>query len=190
MITKNIVLEKSYQEYMNGFKDIVTGEARRGYVEVVSELKSRFADVDEITTEKEKKEFVKLFGEYLKIENILQNYDEFTNLKELQKIDLSDLEAIEAFKSTHFVSDEDIKAMQSVDILEERTIQDYRSTYNDIREWIRREREGKEKDNSKIDWDDVVFEVDLLKSQEINLDYILELIYEKNKNYLYYWTGQ
>ena len=182
MITKNIVLEKSYQEYMNGFKDIVTGEARRGYVEVVSELKSRFADVDEITTEKEKKEFVKLFGEYLKIENILQNYDEFTNLKELQKIDLSDLEAIEAFKSTHFVSDEDIKAMQSVDILEERTIQDYRSTYNDIREWIRREREGKEKDNSKIDWDDVVFEVDLLKSQEINLDYILELIYEKNKN--------
>ena len=44
------------------------------------------------------------------------------------------------------------------------------------------EREGKEKGNSKIDWDDVVFEVDLLKSQEINLDYILELIYEKNKN--------
>lgn len=180
--TKNIVLEKSYQEYMNGFKDIVTGEARRGYVDVVQELKSRFADVDEITTEKEKKEFVKLFGEYLKIENILQNYDEFTNLKELQKIDLADSETLEIFKSTHFVSDEDIKAMQLVDILEERTVQDYRSKYNDIREWIRREREGKEKGNSKIDWDDVVFEVDLLKSQEINLDYILELIYEKNKN--------
>lgn len=30
----------------------------------------------------------------------------------------------------------------------------------------------KRKGNSKIDWDDVVFEVDLLKSQEINLDYI------------------
>ena len=29
---------------------------------------------------------------------------------------------------------------------------------------------------------DVVFEVDLLKSQEINLDYILELIFDKNKN--------
>lgn len=40
---------------MNGFKDIVTGEARRGYVDVVQELKSRFADVDEITTEKEKR---------------------------------------------------------------------------------------------------------------------------------------
>lgn len=34
---------------------------------------------------------------------------------------------------------------------------------------------------STIDWDDVVFEVDLLKSQEINLDYILELIFEHNK---------
>lgn len=34
---------------------------------------------------------------------------------------------------------------------------------------------------STIDWDDVVFEVDLLKSQEINLDYILDLILEKIK---------
>ena len=40
---------------------------------------------------------------------------------------------------------------------------------------------GDEKDKSTIDWDDVVFEVDLLKSQEINLDYILELIFEHNK---------
>jgi type I restriction enzyme, R subunit len=32
-----------------------------------------------------------------------------------------------------------------------------------------------------VDWDDVVFEVDLLKSQEINLDYILELIFDHNK---------
>ena len=72
--------------------------------------------------------------------------------------------------------------MQTIDVLAERTIQDYRSAYNDIREWIRREREGREKENSKIDWDEVVFEVDLLKSQEINLDYILELIFEKNQN--------
>lgn len=180
--TKNIVLEKSYKEYMEGFKDIVTGEARRGYVDIVKELNSRFSNVEDIVTEKDKKEFVKLFGEYLKIENVLQNYDEFTNLKELQKIDLSDSIALEEFKATHFVSDEDIKTMQSIDVLQERRVQDYRSTYNDIREWLRREKEGKDKEKSKIDWDDVVFEVDLLKSQEINLDYILELIFEKNKN--------
>ena len=58
---------------------------------------------------------------------------------------------------------------------------DYRSTYNDIRDWLRREKSGKESEESTIDWDDVVFEVDLLKSQEINLDYILELIFEHNK---------
>jgi type I restriction enzyme R subunit len=33
------------------------------------------------------------------------------------------------------------------------------------------------------DWDDVVFEIDLLKSQEINLDYILELIFDHNKQH-------
>lgn len=180
--TRNIVLEKSYKEYMEGFKDIATGEICRGYVDVVKELNSRFADIDEIVTEKDKKDFVKLFGEYLRIENILQNYDEFTCLKELQKIDLSDPVAVNEFKATYFVSGEDIKAMQLIDVLAERTIQDYRSAYNDIREWIRREKEGRDKENSNIDWDDVVFEVDLLKSQEINLDYILELIFEKNQN--------
>ena len=179
--TKNIVLEKSYKEYMEGFKDIVTGEACRGYGDVVRELNSRFADVEEIVTEKNKKEFVKLFGEYLRIENILQNYDEFTALKALQKVDFSDPIAVEEFKLLYHVSDAEINVMQSIDVLEERTIQDYRSTYNDIREWLRRGREGQDRESSKIDWDDVVFEVDLLKSQEINLDYILELIYEKNK---------
>lgn len=179
--TKNIVLEKSYKEYMEGFTDIVTGEVCRGYMNVVRELNSCFPDAEEIATEKEKKEFVKLFGEYLRIENILQNYDEFTTLKELQKVDFSNPKAVREFKASYFVSDEDINVMQSIDVLAERTIQDYRSTYNDIREWLHREKEGKDKENSKVDWDDVVFEVDLLKSQEINLDYILELIFEKNK---------
>lgn len=180
--TKNVVLEKSYKEYMEGFKDISTGEARRGYVDVVNELNIRFPNVDEIFTEKDKKEFVKLFGEYLRVENILQNFDEFTNLKALQKIDVNDINAIEEFKATHYVSDEDLATMQQVVVPDERIIQDYCSVYNDIRDWLRRETLGNNKDKSSIDWDDVVFEVDLLKSQEINLDYILELIFEKNKN--------
>jgi type I restriction enzyme R subunit len=179
--TKNVVLEKSYREYMEGFTDISTGEARRGYVDVVKELNSQFPNVEDIVTEKDKKEFAKLFGEYLRVENVLQNYDEFTNLKALQSIDIDDPEALEEFKATHYVSDEDIKAMQGIEIPEERAIQDYRSTYNDIRDWLRREKAGKDKEDSTIDWDDVIFEVDLLKSQEINLDYILELIFEKNK---------
>ncbi len=179
--TKNVVLEKSYEEYLQGFTDIVTGQARRGFVEVVQELNTRFPDPDEIERESDKKDFVKLFGEYLRVENILQNYDEFTHLKALQKIDPDDAEAVAAFKEEHFLTDEKIAELQKIEVLPERTVQDYRSTYNDIRDWLRRERTGKAADESDIDWDDVVFEVDLLKSQEINLDYILELIFEKNK---------
>jgi len=179
--TKNVVLEKSYKEYLDGFTDIVTGDARRGYVEVVKALKAQFPDPDAIVTEKDKKEFVKLFGEYLRVENILQNYDEFNHLKVFKTIDPNDADAIEAFKREYFVTDEDIAAMQKIELLRERTIQDYRSTYNDIRDWLRREQFGKAPEASTIDWDDVVFEVDLLKSQEINLDYILELIFNHNK---------
>lgn len=178
--TRNVVLERSYKEYLEGFKDIVSGEVRRGYIEVVKELNERFPNVDEIETEQDKKEFTKLFGEYLRIENILQNYDEYTHLKALQTIDLNDVNAVEEFKNTFFVTDEDIKDMQQIEVLPDRAVQDYKSTYNDIRDWLRREKESTSVEKSKIDWDDVVFEIDLLKSQEINLDYILELIFEKN----------
>ena len=179
--TKNVVLEKSYEEYLKGFMDIITGEARKGYVDIVKELKEQFPQPDEIITEADKKAFVKLFGNYLKIENILQNYDEFTQLKELQKIDKKNHNAVETFKDTHFLTEEEVSAMMEIDVLQERVAQDYRSTYNDIRDWFRKEREGKAPEVSKVDWDDVVFEVDLLKSQEIDLDYILELVFEHNK---------
>ncbi|WP_421743914.1 type I restriction endonuclease subunit R, EcoR124 family [Candidatus Methylobacter oryzae] len=176
-----MVLEKSYKEYMQGFTDVATGEARRGYMDVVAELQQRFSNPDEIITEKDKKDFAKLFGEYLRVENVLQNYDEFAGLKALQSLDMTDPAAVEAFKAKHYLSDDDLIAMQAIKIPAERTIQDYRSTYNDIRDWLRREKSANEKAASTIDWDDVVFEVDLLKSQEINLDYILELIFEHNK---------
>ncbi|WP_313095370.1 type I restriction endonuclease subunit R [Empedobacter sp.] len=179
--TKNVVLEKSYKEYLEGFTDASTGEARRGFVEVVNELNEKFPNPDQIEKEKDKKEFTKLFGEYLRVENILQNYDEFTSLKALQNIDQSDATAVEEFKEMYHVSDDDLVVMQKIQLLPQRVEQDYRSTYNDIRDWLRKEKEGKQPEDSGIDWDDVVFEVDLLKSQEINLDYILELIFDHNK---------
>ena len=179
--TRNVVLERSYKEYLEGFNDIISGETRRGYVEVVNELNKKYPHIDAIETEQDKKEFSKLFGEYLRIDNILQNYDEYSHLKALQAVDLNNPNAIEEFKNSYFLTDEDVKEMQQIEVLSDRTIQDYKSTYNDIRDWLRREKEGAVIEKSKIDWDDVVFEIDLLKSQEINLDYILELIFEHNK---------
>ncbi len=179
--TSKIVLEKSYNEYLEGFTDLITGEARRGYVGLVNELKEKFPNPDAIVTEKDKREFAKLFGNYLRVENILQNFDEYTHLKAFQAIDANDVEAVEAFKVAHHLTDEDVATMKEIELPKERTVQDYKSTYNDIRDWIRKEKEGKEPELLKLDWDDVVFEIDLLKSQEINLDYILELIFDHNK---------
>ena len=179
--TKNVVLEKSYKEYMDGFSDIITGEARRGFIDVVKELDQRFSNPESIEKESDKKDFVKLFGEYLQKENVLQNYDEFASLRDFQNIDVSDAEAVEKFKSEHHLSDEDFTALAEINMPTERKMQDYRSTYNDIRDWLRREENANTQEESNIDWDDVVFEVDLLKSQEINLDYILEQIFENNK---------
>ncbi|WP_374291743.1 HsdR family type I site-specific deoxyribonuclease [Paenirhodobacter enshiensis] len=179
--TKNVVLEKSYDEYMKGFQDKESGSTRRGFVDIVKELENRFPNPDEIVKEADKKDFAKLFGEYLKAENILRNYDEFVALKELQNVDLSDPTAVEGFKAQHYLSDEDLHEMEAIKLPPERKVQDYKSTYNDIRDWLRQQKDATEKEKSNIDWDDVVFEVDLLKSQEINLDYILELIFDKNK---------
>ena len=179
--TKNVVLEKSYKEYMEGFTDVATGEVRRGFVDVVKDLETRFPDPAAIEKEADKKAFAKLFGEYLRVENVLQNYDEFASLKELQNVDMTDPAAVETFKAKHYLTDDDLTTLAAITIPAERKAQDYRSTYNDVRDWLRREKAGAEKEKSTIDWDDVVFEVDLLKSQEINLDYILELIFEHNK---------
>ena len=179
--TKNVVLEKSYKEYMEGFTEVATGLAKRGFMEIVSELEQRFPDHEAIEKESDKKEFAKLFGEYLRVENILQNYDEFAALKALQSVDMSNPEEVEAFKAAHYLDDAKLAELQTIRLPADRKIQDYRSTYNDIRDWLRREKAGEEKNSSNIDWDDVVFEIDLLKSQEINLDYILELIFEHNK---------
>ncbi len=179
--TKNVVLEKSYQEYMKGFRNVVTGETRRGFIEVVSELEQKFPHPKIIKKEVDKKAFVKLFSEYLRVENVLQNYDEFANLRDLQNVDLSDEKAVVDFQTKRYLSDEDLDTLKSIKVPTERKIQDYRSTYNDISDWLRKEKIANEKEESGINWDDVVFEVDLLKSQEINLDYILEQIFENNK---------
>ena len=171
---------KSYEEYMQGFTDAATGEAKRGFMAVVSELEQRFLTLP-VSTVKREKAFVKLFGEYLRAENILQNYDEFATLKALQKVDISDPEAVETFKAEHYVDDEKFAELQTIRLPAERKVQDYRSAYNDIRDWQRREKAANDRDKSTTDWDDVVFEIDLLKSQEINPDYILGLIFDHNR---------
>lgn len=57
------------------------------------------------------------------------------------------------------------------DLLSERDLQDYLGRYQDLRdEWKKQREEGTKEDIS----DDVVFEIELVKQIEINIDYILK----------------
>ena len=178
---RDVILERSYKEYLEGFTDEQTHQAQRGYMEVVQELQSRFPDVDEIEKTQDKRAFVKLFGEYLRIDNVLQNFDEYVQLKALQKIDKEDAQAVETFRVEYGISEEELATMMTMEPLPERLVQNYRSTYNDIREWLHKQRQDNAHKETLRDWDDVVFEVTLLKAQEIDLDYILGLIFDHNK---------
>ena len=144
-----IILEKSFSEYMDGFVDEVTGVKVKGYTEVCQEILEKFSNPQEIETEHDKKEFVKLFGELLKLDNVLRNYDEF---QEIEKP------------------------------ISEGFLQDLRSTYVEIRDEFLNLKNYEKTSDTDIDLSDVEFEIELLKTDEINLDYILALIVEKSKN--------
>lgn len=181
--TAQVLLERKYSDYMEGF--VEAGETRKGYLDVVAELQEKFPDPTQINKESDKKVFVKLFGQFLKLDNILQNYDDFTRLQALQDIDFEDETAVADFQAQYQVSDEQLEELAGLDIPTAREVQDYRSAYNDIREWIRHNPPGGNggdgSDKSEVDWSDVTFEIELLKLQEINLDYILELIFEQHQ---------
>lgn len=181
--TRSVILEHPFGDYLDGYHDDATGKDFKGYAEVVSELRERFPDPVSIETDADKFAFVKLFGEYLRLDNTLQNYDEYTALRELQMLPSDDLEAQAALQAKYDLSDEAMERLRSQEVISVRDDQDYRSAYNDIRDWIRHGREPKEQEESQLDWDQITFEVDLLKSQEINLDYILELVFEYNKRH-------
>ena len=144
----NIILEKSYDEYIHGFKNEETGEVIKGYIDICNEIITKFPEPTEIILEADKKEFAELFGELLKAENILKNFDEF-----------------ESFEK----------------IITDRQMQDMKSVYVDIRENILNLKRTEKCEDEQIDFSDVEFQIDLLKTDEINLDYILALILEKSK---------
>ena len=150
----NVIIERSYDDYINGFTDEDTGVVFKGYKELCEEIVEKFPDPTEIKLEKDKKEFVKLFGEILKKENILRNYDEFSSFEK---------------------------------IISERLKQDMKSVYIWIKDSIASKNppgggdQGNGEGDGIIDFADVEFHIDLLKTEEVNLDYILALILEKAK---------
>ena len=131
-----IVLLKSYEEYLSGYKD---GEKEiRGYKSLVEELLEKFPVGERIMGEQNQKDFIRLYSGVLRVRNILVTFDEFAGNE----------------------------------ILSERDIQDYHSAYIDIYNEFRK---GEDAEKENIN-DDIVFEMELIKQIEINIDYVLTLV--------------
>src|SRR5690606_39890225 len=94
-------------------------------------------------------------------------------------VDLTDPAAVEAFKAKHYLNDEDLTALQAIKLPPERKIQDYRSTYNDVRDWLRRQKAGDEKDKSTIDWEDR--KSTRLNSSHVKISYAVFCLKKKRK---------
>ena len=134
-----IVLMKSFKDYYYGY-NTDDGKEMRGYQSLIGELTEKFPiDNLQIVGEQNQKDFIALFGQILRMRNLLISFDDFAGKE----------------------------------ILTERDLQDYLGQYQDLRdEWKNRRRNGESTDIT----DDVVFEIELIKQIEINIDYILMLV--------------
>lgn len=130
----SIVLLKSYDDYYYGYED--KGKHVKGYEERIAELIQKYPLGQPIIGEENKKDFVVLFGNILRLRNILSSFDRFAGEEILSPFD----------------------------------VQNYTGIYLDIRDEFR---PGGEKDSIK---DDVIFEMELVKQVEVNIDYILMLV--------------
>jgi len=134
-----IVLLHTFNDYYYGYE----GSDHRyyvGYVDLISELCEKYPlTMTQIIGENNQKQFIKLFGNILRMRNILLSFDEFAGKE----------------------------------ILSERDLQDYLGRYQDLYDdWKNKKSDEKKEDIN----DDIVFEIELLKHIEINIDYILLLV--------------
>ena len=131
-----IVLLKSYEDYYYGYEDD-KGRKQLGYEERIAMLLQKYPLGEQIIGEKNKKDFIVLMGNILRLRNILSSFDKFAGNE----------------------------------ILSERDFQDYIGTYTDLYE----EYKSRPEEEESIK-EDIVFEMELVKQVEVNIDYILMLV--------------
>lgn len=131
-----VVLLRSYNDYYYGYTDD-KGKKIKGYEERIAELLQKYPLSEQIIGEKAKKDFIILFGNVLRLQNILSSFDEFD---------------------------------EEQAILTEFQFQNYTGLYLDLRDEFKN---SVDKENIN---DDLVFEMELVKHIEVNIDYILMLV--------------
>ena len=143
-----LVFMRSFKDYYEGYDDD-KGRHMMGYREIVQALKDRFpvGGIMNITDDEKKKEFIKLFGSYLKAHNLLIAFDDFCP--------------------------DDPDKRGEVRIIGEGERQDYLSWYNDLYDAFKRSQQHRERADIE---DDIEFEIELVKQVQIDITYILELV--------------
>ncbi|GAA7631410.1 type I restriction endonuclease subunit R [Helicobacter pylori] len=140
---QSIALLRKYEDYLKGYVD--NNKEYEGYEGLIGRLLTEFPLKEPIISESQKKDFIKLFGKILKLENILNSFENF----------------------------------KKDDYINPRDFQDYQSKYLDFYDEMRPE---KGRDKEEIN-DDLIFEIELIKQVEVNIDYILNLIEEFAKEH-------
>ena len=148
-----IVLMRPFDDYYNGYDEMQkNGQMKHypGYVELVQQLLAKFPlnKLKDLASEKERKEFIKLMGAVLKMQNLLTSFDEFTIDKVMvdEKLDFNE------FK-----------------------MQDYLGWYNSHYEIYKKEKAEQGGKSETID-DEVIYELELVKQVSIGIDFILALV--------------
>jgi len=142
-----IIKMRGWKDYYFGYDE--DGKHKKGYLDIVAELKEKFPldKIGQVYEMKDQKEFVRLFGLYLRTFNLLTAFDEFN------KEDLDELNDVRKIK----VGEK----------------QDYTSWYFDIYEEVKKEQVH----GSKVDiLDELEFEIELVKQVQIDITYILLLV--------------
>ncbi|MFN3605373.1 MAG: type I restriction endonuclease subunit R [Leptonema sp. (in: bacteria)] len=89
---RGIVLLRPFEDYYNGYND---GEKDiKGYKKLIEELKNNFPVDQPITSEQAKKEFINLYGQILRVQNILSTFDEFKGNEILTEREIQDYHSI------------------------------------------------------------------------------------------------
>lgn len=137
-----LVLMKTFEEYYRSGYEDERGNRHASYLELINMLLDTFPveGLANIMDEEEKKRFIRLMGEILRLRNILASFDDFT--PEAKKVG-------------------------------EMQWQDYLGWYNNFYEEFRPASHDKEKEDIS---DDLVFEMELVKQVQININYILTLV--------------
>lgn len=146
-----IILMRSFNDYYYGYDDTEGKKLKHipGYKEVVEALLDKYpiSKLPSIIDEEQKKDFVRLFGNYLKAYNLLTSFDEF--------------------------NPESLDELNRVRIIRAGERQDYISWYNELYEEFRHG----EGSHSKVDiTDDLEFEIELVKQVQIDISFILSLV--------------